>query len=76
MEGNRGGHGGVDRRGFVKTVGLGVDEVHLADFGSHRLPSRRMLKPGETLEVLTPRSVIPRSSVPPGDEESTVVRGR
>ena len=24
MEGNRGGHGGVDRRGFVKTVGLGV----------------------------------------------------
>jgi hypothetical protein len=55
---------------------LGVDEVHLADFGSHRLPSRRMLKPGETLDVLIPRSVIPRSSVPPGDEESTVVRAR
>jgi hypothetical protein len=55
---------------------LGVDEVHLADFGSHRLASRRMLKPGETLDVRIPRSVIPRSSVPPGDEESTVVRAR
>ena len=55
---------------------LGVDEVHLADFGSHRLPSRRALKAGETLDVLIPRSVIPRSSVPPGDEESTVVRAR
>jgi hypothetical protein len=55
---------------------LAVGEVRLAGAGSHRLPSRRTLKAGETLDVLIPRSVIPTSSVPPGDEESTVVRAR
>jgi hypothetical protein len=69
--------GGTFRLRLSVTEGsLGVDEVHLADIGSHRLPSRRALKAGETLDVLIPRSVIPRSSVPPGDEESTVVRAR
>ena len=62
---------------FSVTEGeLSLGEARLAGFGSHRLPSRRVLKAGETLDVLIPRSAIPRSSVPPGDEESTVVRAR
>ena len=59
---------------FLKLQSLG--EIRLAGFGSHALPSRRALKAGETLDVVIPRSVIPRSSVPPGDEESTAVRAR
>ena len=55
---------------------LSLGEIRLAGFGSHGLPSRRALKAGETLDVVIPRSVIPRSSVPPGDEESPAPPGR